>query len=637
MEAAFVERVLGEREAKGTKKKASRYEALLGQIGAEDADAGADERAIRARVLLALARQAPRIVGTAAHAPLLDAIFACSSAAPDVVDALAQLLVAVVATNATHVGRAYDVLFRLAPSLGDDAAPGAAPPPPPPPPASQAVPATQACCRGVAALIDVCPQGTAELVAALRRWYPYSRSPVQQHRAYAELLLGLARLYPVLERTVLQLVVERALELDVEIKLDSALAPRNKPLAAEADLFSLELDGDAAAPRSKKDDDMQERANKLDTVMVIVFEYVDAVRRQPAALQRLFGAAGDIFEQAVLHTHRSKYVQFLIFYLCAQDPARLSGVFVRRLAALFGDDSVAVVTRLGAAAYAASFVCRAAFVKTSLVALCAEALLDAAEAAAATLAGMADRQAAARGRRVVHALCEALVYVVCFHGAALQQYYPTVIAYADDGRRTALDERRWDGLLFRSRLQPLRRCDPRVRMEFARTAHDLFSPAFVAQVDAAIESVSRAAPGHARRAAAHDDDAQVQHASNFFFPFDPYNLRRSSAFVDAHYRQWTPTGGDDDDDDDASEDDESDESGEESDDDDAGAQHSDSDRRRRETPVGSCSPSVMAMSQPRSFGASFGANPMSLDDQPQSGFQKFKERHNSADGSLGSW
>mmetsp|Transcript_8663 Transcript_8663/g.29738 ORF Transcript_8663/g.29738 Transcript_8663/m.29738 type:complete len:116 (-) Transcript_8663:39-386(-) len=96
-------------------------------------------------------------------------------------------------------------------------------------------------------------------------------------------------------------------------------------------------------------------------------------------------------------------------------------------------------------------------------------------------------------------------------------------------------------------------------------------------------------------------------------------------------------GGDDDDDDDASEDDESDESGEESDDDDAGAQHSDSDRRRRETPVGSCSPSVMAMSQPRSFGASFGANPMSLDDQPQSGFQKFKERHNSADGSLGSW
>ena len=64
----------------------------------------------------------------------------------------------------------------------------------------------------------LCRQGLAELCTSLRRHYPYVRAPTETHRAYVRLLLSLCETHPLLEPVVLQLVMERFLEVDVEVE-----------------------------------------------------------------------------------------------------------------------------------------------------------------------------------------------------------------------------------------------------------------------------------------------------------------------------------------------------------------------------------------------------------------------------------
>jgi RNA polymerase I-specific transcription initiation factor RRN3 len=75
----------------------------------------------------------------------------------------------------------------------------------------------------------------------------------------------------------------------------------------------------------------------------------------------------------VLNTHRSKYTQFLVFFLCAQDSAH-ADQFLGYLHQLLFDPKVAVLTRRTCAGYIASFLSRAGFVSLPLH-VCASAQL----------------------------------------------------------------------------------------------------------------------------------------------------------------------------------------------------------------------------------------------------------------------
>jgi RNA polymerase I-specific transcription initiation factor RRN3 len=98
-------------------------------------------------------------------------------------------------------------------------------------------------------------------------------------------------------------------------------------------------------------------ADKLDSMMELVFGHL---QRRVAAGQ-LAGAWEtmlSVFEGRLLHAHRCKFTQFLLFFLAVQEPARCCGSFTAALMRLLRSPAQPAITRCACAAYLASFLAR---------------------------------------------------------------------------------------------------------------------------------------------------------------------------------------------------------------------------------------------------------------------------------------
>ncbi|KAJ8608820.1 hypothetical protein CTAYLR_009361 [Chrysophaeum taylorii] len=532
-EFAFVQKALTLREKRGSRKRCNEYEGLVAQVRAGDVGLEAEEVAMKGALMFAIARLGQRVA--TGHASLVEALFACQSTTPVVVEGLAAALASVVASRATLVGKAFGTLLRVGATCD----------------------ATNPVIKGLFALIELCPLGMSELLVAARRNYPWSGAPGKHHARYARVLLALGERHALLEAFVLQLVVERALALDVEVDISDlwrGQSPKKRPeqpnssegrRGGDDDVFQLEMEG--SNPKSvsppgeemmaQEGEDDDSSAGKLDGVMCLVMAYV-AARVAPNADARAKDAfvavTLNVFESAILNTHESKFVQFFVFFVCASSAER-SARFASRLSNVVADDSAPHVSRLGAVAYLASFVCRAKSVDADLAAWCTEQLFRSAEdhaaaiwggagagvgagaganwgaspsasprsldgqpmavslptsphslkaaAAAAVDSSLASSAAASvidpkeSNPPVFYALFQALLYVVCFRGDEL------LSSRSSEQRGESLaDAARWENLLAVGNGDGLRRCDPRILAEFCdvcERVQGLFSSDFL--------------------------------------------------------------------------------------------------------------------------------------------------------------
>ncbi|KAJ2769069.1 DNA independent RNA polymerase I transcription factor, partial [Coemansia nantahalensis] len=122
----------------------------------------------------------------------------------------------------------------------------------------------------------------------------------------------------------------------------------------------------------------------LDAVMSAVLGWLEqqipgesaaaaAAAADGAAASELFLVLLDLFGAVVLPTFRSRYTQFVMFYLCGRD-AQYADVFLGTVVGKVGDpargaaqDAVSGVTRVAAAAYLGSLVARARFLRAPIV------------------------------------------------------------------------------------------------------------------------------------------------------------------------------------------------------------------------------------------------------------------------------
>jgi RNA polymerase I-specific transcription initiation factor RRN3 len=74
-----------------------------------------------------------------------------------------------------------------------------------------------------------------------------------------------------------------------------------------------------------------------------------------------------VFESRLIHAHRCKFTQFLLFFLTVQDPGRCCSSFSACLMSLLRDSSQPAITRCACAAYLASFLARCAVAPQPLV------------------------------------------------------------------------------------------------------------------------------------------------------------------------------------------------------------------------------------------------------------------------------
>ncbi|KAJ2353374.1 DNA independent RNA polymerase I transcription factor, partial [Coemansia sp. RSA 2618] len=318
---------------------------------------------------------------------------------------------------------------------------------------------------------------------------------------------------------------------------------------------------------------------KLDALMSTLLTWLER-HCQPDPLtgemaeptSRLFLSFLDLFGTVVLPTFKSRYTQFVLFYLCAQS-TEYADVFLGTMVGNLGEpmrgsaqDRMSSVAKVVAAAYLGSFVARARFLAPPIVrnvvgvlVQWANTYMDWHEEQLVQRDAMASRQkmwirtyAQALGgttqqaeleRHVVFfAVTQAILYMFCFRWRDLAQ--------SQDGGpviESELGDLCWcaelEGLqrVVFSRLNPLQACAPAVAQQFASVASQtnfMFCFAVLQQnqrsnihSDSAQKTRVPASPELALRA-----------KLDSFFPFDPMALPVSRQFIDNIYLEWQDVG-----------------------------------------------------------------------------------------------
>ena len=323
--------------------------------------------------------------------------------------------------------------------------------------------------------------------------------------------------------------------------------------------------------------------------------------------RNLYRMISPVFDSSVLTTHRSKFVQFVIFVVCGLEHERidegpfpqLDREFAAKLIDIVLDPYRATVTRQSGACYLASFMSRASYVSPETICEAVSALLRWAEAYIMALSEYGARASDARDQCDMHSLfytvCQASFYIMCFRGAEAMQYYRAAIEYHSthgahevdpdaeipyaDPEHVDIRPERWAQICGHE-LQPLRFCLESVRGEFLHVAgvFQLLPPQLLHRLAVDYSRLSTGTPklrkasvistavtlSKRRMKGGVGGMGQGSNPLDSFFPFDPYLLRQSHSFIELFYKNWEGSIeedavlDDDDDDDETSQDDGSD-------------------------------------------------------------------------------
>ncbi|PPD68929.1 hypothetical protein GOBAR_DD34193 [Gossypium barbadense] len=316
--------------------------------------------------------------------------------------------------------------------------------------------------------------------------------------------------------TILMAVVDRLIELDVEIGWDAILQDDFSKGIFEMELEDVDDIEESAEPDvgefrlSRKSLAGNSIAELLDNLLVLTFEHLESCERE-GRLAKVFETLLQSFRVTVLSAYKSKFAQFVMFYACALDPENCGMRFATMLADLFVQDSQPQPTRMSAVSYLASYLSRAKFLAASSISSMLKGLVDwcleYCEAHDADINPNAHRVFYS-GCQVDVATLKAIMYVLCFR----------MKVFVDVPRLKSellipLEQ------VLKHKLNPLKVCLPSVVEEFLRQAKaaSLFTVCKTFIFDGLLESeLSRAFGGLERL--------------DTFFPFDPCLLKKCDSF-----------------------------------------------------------------------------------------------------------
>ncbi|KAF9077097.1 RNA polymerase I-specific transcription initiation factor RRN3 [Rhodocollybia butyracea] len=315
-------------------------------------------------------------------------------------------------------------------------------------------------------------------------------------------------------------------------------------------------------------------------------------------LRHQFQSLLSIFDRTILRTFKSRYTQFLLFWYTSLDP-EFSDIFQGMLVdrALFqpsnghaNSSPTPIVTRAAAASYIGSFVSRARFVDREgtrrVVGVLCQFLkvhLDGVESIlkSATLTSNNSRAATEAlnvigdQNTVFYAVTQALFLIFCFRWRDLLEDDEedgdiTAVRFRDSKNGAA--GKKWMKELdivqrvVNCVLNPLKVCSPNVASQFARVAHatDFIYCYTILESNRRSEvSSSNDGLSHQISLSALTQGTNLTSELNTFFPFDPYKLPKSGAYIQKVYREWTSVAIDEESDDEDASDSDSDSDGEE--------------------------------------------------------------------------
>ncbi|KNC80573.1 hypothetical protein SARC_07072 [Sphaeroforma arctica JP610] len=283
-------------------------------------------------------------------------------------------------------------------------------------------------------------------------------------------------------------------------------------------------EGEVAQEAQKKTIPLPVMAHKLDRLMCVMFEYLEvssAIKagETPAEnrerMKGVFVSMVGAFDDVLLPTFQSKYVQFVLFKLCSFHESN-PPIFISFLEKRLYNPRANPVERIAAAAYVGGIVTRHAFVTVHTA---AHALRKMAEFISKYIDTHDDKLhpgsvANLVEHRVFYGVCQAVMYVLCFkHDAIMREYGDAWV------RKLRLEK------MVICNLNPMQIVLKSIVEEFARVMklHQIvYCYAVITRNTAMVSSAQ---------------GAKEFSALDSFFPYDPYNLPESSKYV-TNYIAW---------------------------------------------------------------------------------------------------
>jgi RNA polymerase I-specific transcription initiation factor RRN3 len=432
-----------------------------------------------------------------------------------------------------------------------------------------------------ATIIRLCPKAKTELFPILSTNAPFHKRPVNELVWYYRQCLAVLDYLPLIRGKVLELLIERCLDLDVEIRI-SEFGEVTIEDNSEEGIFQLDMEEEDAEQKKMEEvaidrATIDEMADKLDSLMLLLFEYSEKSAAAGVPIVDLYSVYSRVFDASIVVTHKSKFVQFLILHLCGlevrmmqesalmereEDPIEESPLYREFSAKLIDaiiDPYRATFTRQTGACYLASFISRSEFVCAETAAEAVDALLRWAEAYIEALGPMLVHAPEAREQCSLHSLfytvCQSAFYIMCFRGGDVMRYLQGDRCENSEMRRhLKLDAERWTRICNHA-LLPLRYCLESVRTEFLRLAK-----MFCIVEESALHKLSndenegigksprkKKRVSHITTAATLEKErlrggvgglGRGSNPLDSFFPFDPYLLCVSHSFIESFYRHW---------------------------------------------------------------------------------------------------
>ncbi|KAK8798826.1 hypothetical protein WA158_007910 [Blastocystis sp. Blastoise] len=382
-------------------------------------------------------------------------------------------------------------------------------------------------------VIQVAPLSAMQLAQTYQDLYPHSSADVEMQTYYLRNVLETLDYCPMIRERCISVIIEKLTAIDVEIRIDD----RMKSNYETDEVFAADWDNN-----KKTEEDYSQMAEKLDQMMGIMFEYINKVKEQgEEPLAFLFHTLQRCFERSVMLTHKSKHVQFLLFYIC-QYNKRFIEQFIGRMIDWICSEEAIQITRQTCAAYCASFVCRALYIELDVVKSVLYYLIHWVKA----YIDIYQKQenplyAGSPGHTLFYSVIQSVCYILCFCGRRIAR---------DPAGMRFLRQWNWKEIMDSS-LEPLRYCISSVTTEFIYLAIELklinFSECQTYYINYLYNFLYTP-----------DLENQIQQSKKVslgsgsnpldsFFPFDPYLLRDSYVYIKDIYISWEEVVEDDED------------------------------------------------------------------------------------------
>ena len=386
-------------------------------------------------------------------------------------------------------------------------------------------------------IIKISPLATHSAILSYgKSCMPFITTPMtHMHTNFVMNLLRMTEYFPNERLSILNLVVDRLVQLDANLPIGEDLYEDDDDVD-RSDEDDASNDSTIKSPRKSRD---QICRDNLDQGMKVMFEYI-----KTHLDESLYQDMLKVFEANIMPSYSTAHVQYLMFYIGSSENFALQ--LCEWLWRQFLHLNTPSIIRQTAVAYIASMIARAKYITVMQLRTFLKRITNWIHSylSARSDVGIDYSCVNVKAHGPFYAACQALLYIIAFRQDEITQGHKSLEFLSKLGL----------GRIVTCSLNPLKVCLPPVVKNFASMArhYQLAYCETVIQRNARLDlpvvgslSSNTSVIGEAKPC-----------LLDTFFPFDPYRLRDSKAFISDMYREYQGTL---DEDDNSSNDEESDE------------------------------------------------------------------------------